>query len=131
MTSFEMAIRNRGIAGSLRYDERFGLGSDRFTLGEENELMNRARRLGLTARFFPIVITAHPGLTSGRRAADDPKALAAHGAVIALDYPHSWPLRIPLKAWRDKRARLAPFWGAIIHGFRGAFWIHCAYRLQK
>lgn len=122
VTSFEMAIRNRGKSGTLRYDERFGLGSGKFTLGEENELMCRARRFGLNIRFIPITITSHPGLTSGLRRIDTPNALAAQGAVIAMEYPLSWPLRTPLKAWRLWRQGQAPFWKAMLHGVRGSLW---------
>ncbi len=128
LTSFEMAIRNRGEASRLRYDERFGLGSGCLPLGEEEELFHRAVRHGLVARFFPVNITTHPGLTTGNRPMSDPRALRARGAVIALYYPLSWTLRIPLVAWRERRKGRAPFLGMLFQGFRGALWRFFRYR---
>lgn len=128
VTSFEMAMRNRGSASALRYDERFGLGSRRFTLGEENELLHRVRLMGLTVRFIPIVITRHSTLTSGNRNIHDHRAHAAQGALIAIEYPCTWPLRVPLKAWRLWRAGQSPFFPTLIHGLRGSLWSIFYYR---
>lgn len=122
VTSFEMAVRNRGAAGALRYDERFGLGAG-LPLGEEEELLWRARRMGgMEIWFFPVVITRHPGLTTGSRPITDSNALRATGAVIALHYPLSWPARIVLKAWRLSRRRQAPLLRALRYEFGGAVW---------
>lgn len=122
ITSFEMALRNRGAAARLRYDERFGLGDGPLTLGEEDELLYRIGRERLNARFFPITITTHAGLTSGSRQITDPRALKAQGAVIALNYPLTWPLRVPLKAWRNYRRGIAKFRQGLANGFKGAVW---------
>lgn len=126
-TSFEMALRNRGEAAALRYDERFGLGSALFPLGEEEELLYRIGRLRLDARFFPVTITTHPGHTTGLRPVTDPRALRGQGATIALFYPRTWILRVPLKAWRNSRAGLAPFFRTLVNAFRGALWSRFRY----
>lgn len=118
-SSIELAMR-RGLG--LRFDPRFGLGGELFTLGEEDVMLLEARRRGLNCRFFPIVITRHEGLTTGLRRMTDPKALAGTGAVISLLYPRTFLLRIPLKAWRMWRGGQASFFKALGHGLRGA-WI--------
>lgn len=121
ITAFEMAVRNRGRAGELRYDERFGLGA-MLPLGEEDELLHRAMCEGLDVRFFPIVITRHRGLTTGLRPVTDPRALKATGAVIALNYPLTWPLRVPLKAVRLARRGGTPLLRALRYGMAGTLW---------
>ncbi|MBD5213449.1 MAG: glycosyltransferase family 2 protein [Bacteroidales bacterium] len=122
ITAFEMAIRNRGEAARLRYDERFGIHGTIFTIAEEEELLYRIIKARLDLRLFPITITTHPGLTTGNRPMDDPRALRARGVTISLFYPLTWPLRIPLVAWRESRKGRVRFFSMLSNGLSGAVW---------
>lgn len=102
-TSFEVAMRQRCLK-KLRYDERFGLNGTMYSIGEDDKLMLDAVRMGLNCRYFPIVITSHTGPTTGFRPITDPKALQGMGYLIRGWYPASWPLRVPLKAYRLHKA---------------------------
>lgn len=116
-TSFEIAVR-RSAFGTLRFDERLGLGT-RLGAGEEEAFMFSALRRGLKAKFFPITICSHPGSTTGSAPTVSAAALRGMGAVIRMQYPSTCVLRIPLKAWRLARrgqARFLPALAALASG---------------
>lgn len=123
-TSFELAVRSDSRAGGLRFSPDFGLGST-WPIGEDTIFLLTARRMGIEARFIPTVICRHNGPTTGLRAMTDPAALRGTGACLALEYPVTAPLRIPLKAWRGWRAgrmRLIPaLWHMTAGALRATF----------
>jgi glycosyltransferase involved in cell wall biosynthesis len=53
VSALEMACRRTSIQGRLLYDERFGLGMDCLTCGEQDVWLTDALRLGLVMRYFP------------------------------------------------------------------------------
>lgn len=108
-TSFEVAIRNNSRTATLRYNPFFGLGAPVLRSGEDELLLLRAIRLGLNCRFFPVVITHHEGLTTGNRKITDNGVLKASGAVIAVQYPFTAFMRIPLKAYRLHKSGQSSF----------------------
>lgn len=116
--SFEIAVR-RKCFDSLKFDERFGIGGSMFDLGEDEKLMLDAVRMGYTCRFFPITITTHTEPTTGHRPITNPRAAAGTGCLIRGWYPWSWPLRIPLKAYRLKKNG-SKFGFCLRHMLRGA-----------
>ena len=111
-TSFEVALRRNECTAGLRYREDFGVGAPYFGCGEEELLLLEARKDGLNCRFFPHTVAEHPGDTTGHRRADK-RVLHGHGAVIAMLYPWTWPLRLVFKARRLARAKQASFPGAL------------------
>lgn len=108
-TSFEVAIRNNSRTARLRYNPFFGLGAPVLRSGEDELFLISAIRLGLNCRFFPIIITHHEGLTTGNRKITDNGVLKASGAVIAVQYPFTAFLRIPLKAYRLHKSGQSSF----------------------
>lgn len=118
-TSFEIAVRPRGLASQLRFHPAFGLGAPWLHAAEEEMLLLTARRLKLNCRFFPIVITTHEGPTTGNRPVTDPCVLRAWGAYMYFAFPFTFLLRIPLKAWRLERAGQSRFWTALKEMMRG------------
>lgn len=98
-TTFEIAIRSKCL-NKLHFDERFGPNGSLFPIGEDEKFMLDAIKSGLICYYFPIVITSHTGPTTGFRAITDAKAAEGTGCLIRGRYPWSWPLRIPLKAYR-------------------------------
>lgn len=108
-TSFEIAVRRCSAAGKLRFHTGFGLGAPRFTSGEEELFLLKARRMGIDCRFFPIDIFHHQGETTGIRSRLHCGSIRARGVLTALEYPLTAPLRVLLGAYRIARNRQAPF----------------------
>lgn len=112
-TSFEIALRRESRAGKLRFNENFGLGTEKFTAGEEELFLKKARINHLDCRFFPITIGRHPELSTGvkQRLADG--TIRARGVYTIVEFPLTAILRIPLAAWRICRARQSGFFKAL------------------
>ncbi|MBR1732657.1 MAG: glycosyltransferase [Alloprevotella sp.] len=54
ISAIEMVCRREKVQRTIRFDERFGLGTKFLTCGEEEIWMEDARRIGLKMRYFPI-----------------------------------------------------------------------------
>lgn len=119
VASVEMSFRNRGKAAQLRFCPEFGLGSGRYTCGEDELFLLSAIKRGLDCRFFPITVCAHPLPSTGMKRLTTSQ-MKAQGAVIALTYGASAILRIPLKAWRLSRNSQSSFFKALIYNAVGA-----------
>lgn len=120
VTSFEIAMR-RKTAGHLRTCPELGLGSLRFHAGEDEMLLLSAIKRGLDCRFYPITICTHAHVSTGSKDHLTDGNLLAAGCVIALTYPASCILRIPLKAWRVSRRGQAQLLHALGQLTLGAF----------
>lgn len=100
--SFEIALRIDSInVRGLRFSPLMGIGAPYLEAAEENLFLLNAIRLRLAARFFPVDIVEHPGLTTADRSAAAPGMLRAQGAYIALRYRVSALPRFLLKAKRS------------------------------
>lgn len=121
--SIEMAFRRKTatLDRALYFNAEFGLGAPTFKSGEDDMIFLRAIRLGLKCMFFPIEITEHRGLATGRKTITDPGILLANGAVIALTHPVTFLPRIFVNAWRIKKQQRSTFWSALIEMTKGAF----------
>lgn len=108
-TCFEVAIRCNEETAKLRFNTYFGIAAPTLCAAEDEIFLLQAVRSGLNCRFFPIVITHHAGLTTGKRRITDYGVLKASGAVIFIQYPFTAVLRVPLKAWRLSKSGQAPF----------------------
>ncbi|MCH5346320.1 MAG: glycosyltransferase [Muribaculaceae bacterium] len=119
--SIEISFRRKSLPPGPWFDTRFGLGAERYLCGEEELMVDELLHAGLNCRFIPIVASAHPDHST----AFSSKALAgvqqACGAVITRLHPLSWPLRVPLKAWRMSRAGAGAFHRVFFNVVRGAF----------
>ena len=85
--SLEISFRRDSItAHNLRFDERFGLGSELLCAGEEEVFMHDARKAGLNIRYIakPIVRTA--AATTGTMFLTDPKVQVTKGATFRYIY---------------------------------------------
>lgn len=122
-TSFEVAIRNNFRTARLRYNPFFGLGAPVLRSGEDELFLISAIRLGLNCRFFPIIITHHEGLTTGNRKITDNGVLKASGAVIAVQYPFTAFLRIPLKAYRLHKSGQSSFLRSLRYMTYGVYYL--------
>ncbi len=65
ISSIEIAFRTGVVkAHKIRFDERFGLGSERIHAAEENVFIEDCIRAGLNVRFIPVYLVSHPQKTS-------------------------------------------------------------------
>lgn len=119
-SSIEIAVRRTPLTSRLRFDERFGLASGVFHVGEEDVFLLSGHHLGLDMRFIPVAITSHEGHTTGLRRISDPRILHGFGAVIFYLHPLTFTLRIPLKALRLARKGQARFLTALVRMYSGA-----------
>lgn len=122
-SSVEVVLRLRNPDGTpapasaLRFNEDFGLGAPRYTAGEEELLLRRARNASMDCRAFDITTAFHPGASTGMSLS--PGSLMARGVCAAVEYPLTAPLRIMLTAYRLSRqqgGRFLPFLGSMARG---------------
>lgn len=118
ISSVELAFRSR-VLEKISFNRNFGIGSAVFQAGEDTKFLYDAIKAGLHCRFFPITICTHDHPSTGDRPMPKGVSLAT-GKLIRLEYPKSWVLRIPLKAWRNTK-KGGKFLPTLCHLFRGAF----------
>lgn len=99
VSSIEIAFR-RATCGHLRCHPELGLGSPELHGGEDEVFLMNAIKHAYNCRFFPLTICTHDHPSTGTKMNPTDENLRASGCVIALYYPWTSPLRIPLKAWR-------------------------------
>lgn len=83
VSSWEVALRHE-VARSVRFDERFGLGSAELACGEEELFVWEARRRGYGVGRMPRVVCRVEGETTGRRFLRDPRVQRSKGALLAV-----------------------------------------------
>lgn len=118
VTSFEMAFR-RGRIENLRFHPGLGIGNARYGAGEDEFFLISAIKRGLSCRYTGIEICAHPQLSTGLRNASA-AVIRSSGALIAIMFPWSAVLRLPLKAWRLRKGEKSGFFKALWHLVSGA-----------
>lgn len=118
VAGFELAFRR---STGLRCCPEFGLNSPRMHGAEDEALLLTALRRGLRARFYPITVVEHDHPSTGTKSCLTAANLRASGCFIALGWPASAVLRVPLKAWRVARSGRAPLPKALWHMAEGAF----------
>jgi len=87
-SSWEMTFRTRVWQTGLRFDERFGLGSEMLCAGEEDVLLTDMLRKGLNIFILPEDIALTEPVTTGSRPLNT-KVLRSKGALYG--YQRSWP----------------------------------------
>lgn len=115
--SIEIALR-RSTAGDLRCHPELGLGAPKLQSGEDEMLFRTAIRRGLHCTFFPEIICRHPAPSTGSRPSAG--SLRGAGCIIALLYPWTCALRLPLKAWRVSHGGNISFMKSLINLAQGA-----------
>lgn len=123
-TSFEIAIRRNSRAGNLRFHEKFGLQAEKYTAGEEDLFLKRARCQGIDCRMIPLKIAFHPGPTTGVKIPLADGAILTRGVLTAIEFPWTAALRVILGAYRIQRNGQASFVRALrlmsagaLHGY--------------
>lgn len=108
--SVEMAFK-RDKFKDLKFNTQLGLGAPLMHCGEEEIFLLNALKSNLVCRFFPVIIASHQEFTTGDKVS--PGILRGHGYVIRKYYPVTFPLRIPLKAYRIKKYKKFPFFKSL------------------
>ena len=85
VSSVEITFKKE-IAEKLRFDERFGLGTN-FPSGEEFIFLCQAYKNHKIV-FVPEVIGVHPAFNKIK--VHDPKVLMSKGAMVKVTYPYLW-----------------------------------------
>ena len=91
ISAIEMVMRRKSVQGKIRFDERFGLGTQFLTCGEEEVWVEDARRLGLQMKYFPIKIVETSMLLKSNLVYVDAGVQRSKGAVLYYIYGY--------KAW--------------------------------
>ncbi len=117
--SIEISFRRKSL-GALRLCPELGLGAPKLGAGEDEMFLLSAIKRGKDCRFFPITVCSHPADSTGSKRRLSRAYLRASGCVIALSYPLTSFLRIPLKAWRLSRSGRSGFFRALGSLTRGA-----------
>ena len=100
--TIELMVRRSDIVDhGVRFDERFGAGAANH-LGDEYIFVADALRAGLTGRFVPVSIAAHPARSSGSPGGDRRDA-RARSAVF--DRVFGWWAPLPRLAFLLRRPR--------------------------
>ena len=88
-SSVEMTFRSRVYLMGLRFDERFGLGSERLSSGEEDVFLSDAESRGLSIMIYPRGLCRTSRFTTGSRVLDV-KVLRSKGAVYGYRHSLLW-----------------------------------------
>lgn len=91
VSSCELALR-RTTAGTLRFDERFGLGSKHLACGEEEVFCETARRRGLNIEQVNRFLCRISSPTTGDRFLSDPRVQRSKGAMFAFTRGRWWAI---------------------------------------
>lgn len=119
VASFEIAFR-RSRCGAWHCCPELGLGAPRLHGGEDEMFLLSAIKRGFDCRYYPITIGAHPHESTGTKAKMTDGNLLAAGCVIALSYPWTAVLRLPLKTVRLARSGRAHLLNALLRLSQGA-----------
>ena len=110
----EIAFR-RSAEPEAAFCTELGLNSPRLHGGEDEMFLLSAMRRGLRCKFFPVEVCRHRGESTGSKSRFSDANLRAAGCVMALTYPATAILRLPLKAWRVSAKGQSGFFRALHH----------------
>lgn len=120
ISTIEMVCRSR-VKHKVRFDERFGLGAQFLTCGEEEIWMDDAMKAGLTMRFFPIKTIETSTLLKRKMIYVDAGVQRSYGAQEYYRRgSRAWLscLRFALRAARKRQAHLLPMMKHFAEGIR-------------
>lgn len=115
ISTLEMVCRRTSVQGRVRYDERFGLGTQFLTCGEEDVWMYDAVAAGLKMRYFPIKIVETSTMLKKSLIYVDTGVQRSRGALTY--YVHgrkAWMLCFRF-ALQSAAKGLCHFWPMMVH----------------
>ncbi|MCM1222828.1 MAG: glycosyltransferase family 2 protein [Lachnospiraceae bacterium] len=99
---FEMAYRRESPAGSISFNENFGVGAPIFKAGEEDVWLCDALNVGARIYIVPLTICEHDHSTTCDRHGAEDWFIMTGGALHSHLHPHTWLLRRLVHALRQK-----------------------------
>lgn len=81
ISALEMACRRKSVQGRIRFDERFGLGTQFLTCGEEEVWLEDALRMGLNIHYYPEKIVETSTMLKKSLVYVDAGVQRSHGAI--------------------------------------------------
>ena len=119
VSAIEMVCRRETIQRTIRFDERFGLGTKFLTCGEEEIWMEDARRNGLRMKYFPIKIVETSTLLKKNLIYVDAGVQRSYGALTYYkEGARAW-ITCTKYALRSARSGYCHFWPILRHMFEG------------
>ena len=121
ISTIEMVCRRDKVQGKIRFDERFGLGTQFLTCGEEDIWMEDALRAGLKMRYFPIKIFETSIELKKKMIYVDVGVQRSHGAQTYYRYgSKAWLIcfKFAMKASSEGKCRFWPMMKHLAEGIR-------------
>ncbi|MEG1999267.1 MAG: hypothetical protein RR015_04560, partial [Bacteroidales bacterium] len=118
-SSVEITFRISSVKGKISFDDRFGLGSERLSCGEEEVFLRDCNDAGLNIKYFPFYIVEHHYETTGKKIFAYTMNLMSKGAVSS--YLHGWSAYIRMfkfSLWA-KLHKKGGFWYLLKNTFAG------------
>lgn len=110
ISALEIVVRRTSVQGKIRFDERFGLGTQFLTCGEEEIWMADARSAGLVMRYFPKKIVETSTMLKGNLVYVDAGVQRSKGAILYYSYgAKAWWLSFSF-ALQSAMKRMCHFW---------------------
>lgn len=119
ISALEMACRRTSIQGKLFFDERFGLGNDLLTCGEQDVWLTEAERMGLKMHYFPKKIVETSTMLKQRMIYVDPSVQRSYGALAYFRHGRSAYgecLKFALRAARGGMAHFLSMYRQMMKG---------------
>lgn len=117
VSTFEIAFKTKT---GLRCCPELGLNSPKLNGAEDEALYLTAIKRGLEAVFIPLVVFGHPSASTGFKSNPTAGNIRAAGCFLALGWPRSVFVRIPLRAWRMWKGGKGGFFLTLLHLCEGA-----------
>ena len=119
ISALEMACRRKSVQGKMLFDERFGLGKDCLTCGEQDIWLMEAERMGLKMRYFPRKVVETSTLLKQRMIYVDAGVQRAFGAIAYCRYgirAYIYCLRFSLNAAFAGMCHFVPMFCQMVRG---------------
>lgn len=119
VSALEMACLRKKVQGRIRFDERFGLGTQFLTCGEEEVWLEDALRARLRIRYFPHKIVETSTMLKKSLIYVDPGVQRSRGAITYYLYGHGSWWRCFRFAVAGAQAGYCHFWPMMRHLLEG------------
>lgn len=119
ISALEMACKRTSIQNRIHFDERFGLGCDCLTCGEQDIWLITAERLGLKMRYFPKKIVETSTMLKQRMIYIDPGVQRSFGAIAWYRngrHAYVYCFKYALRAARSRMAHFLPMFRQMLRG---------------
>lgn len=121
ISALEMVCRRRKVQGKVRFDERFGLGTQFLTCGEEEVWLEDALRAGLTIQYFPQKIVETSTMLKKSMVYVDAGVQRSRGAITYYQHGATafWLcFRFALSGARKGYCHFLPMFTHLLEGIR-------------